>query len=115
MYKSFEDLEVWKRSCQLAVELYKQLQDCRDYSFKDQMQRAAISISSNIAEGAERGSSKDYIRFLHIAKGSASELRSQLYIANKVKLISCDSRRKLCDELIEISKMIHGLIKSLKS
>ena len=115
MYKSFEDLEVWKRSCQVAVEVYELLKHNRDFSFRDQMQRAAISISSNIAEGAERGSNKDFIRFLHIAKGSASELRSQLYIANKVNLIDGEKRRQLCQELMEISKTIHGLIKSLNT
>ena len=115
MYQSFEELEVWKRSCQVAVEVYAVLDGNKDYSLKDQMQRAAISISSNIAEGAERGSNKDFIRFLHIAKGSASELRSRLYIANKIQIINCDQRRQLCNELIEISKMIHDLIKSLKT
>ncbi|MCA9456085.1 MAG: four helix bundle protein, partial [Nitrospira sp.] len=55
MYQSFEELEVWKRACQLAVRIYKLLQECRDYGLRDQMQRAAVSIASNIAEGSERG------------------------------------------------------------
>ena len=74
-YGSFEELEVWQRSCALAVRLYDVLDKCRDYSLKDQMTRAAVSIASNIAEGAERGSAADFIRFLHFAKGSAAELR----------------------------------------
>jgi four helix bundle protein len=67
-YKSFEDLEVWKKSCRLAVRIYELLGDCRDFGLKDQMTRAAVSIPSNIAEGAERDSKKEYVRFLHIAK-----------------------------------------------
>ena len=113
-YQSFEELEVWKRACRLAIELYGLLKNCRDYSFRDQMQRAAISIASNIAEGAERDSKKEYIRFIHIAKGSAGELRTQLYIACKIGLISKEEQQRFCQELIEISKMLHGLAVSLK-
>src|SRR5690348_4028536 len=83
-YSSFEDLEVWKRSARLAVKVYDVLRDCRDYGLKDQMTRAAVSIASNIAEGAERDSRSEYIRFLHIAKGSSAELRTQVYIAQRI-------------------------------
>jgi len=68
-YKSIEDLEVWKRSCRLAVSIYEILKDCRDFGLKDQMTRCAVSIPSNLAEGAERDSKTEYIRYLHIAKG----------------------------------------------
>jgi four helix bundle protein len=67
----------------LAVEVYELLHECRDYGLKDQMTRSAISTVSNIPEGAERGSKAEYIRFLHIAKGSAAELRTQVYIAHR--------------------------------
>ena len=77
MYRSFEDLEVWKRACNLAVQVYASLRDCRDYGLRDQMQRAAVSIASNIAEGAERPP-KEFSRFLTIARGSAAELRTLL-------------------------------------
>lgn len=77
-YGSFEELEVWKRSCRLAVRVYELLRECRDYGLRDQMSRAAVSIASNIAEGAERDSRAEFARFLHIAKGSAAELRTQL-------------------------------------
>jgi len=83
-YRSFEELDVWKRACRLAVRAYEILKDCRDYGLKDQMTRAAVSIASNIAEGAERNSKAEYIRFLHIAKGSAGELRTQVYIAQQI-------------------------------
>ena len=114
-YNSFEDLDVWKRSCRLAVELYGLLEDCRDYGFKKQMTGAAVSIASNIAEGAERNSDAEYIRFLHISKGSAAELRTQIYIAHKIKLIPSESCKKLVEELKEISSMLHGLIRSIKN
>lgn len=114
-YGSFEELEVWQRACALAVRLYDVLDKCRDYSLKDQMTRAAVSIASNIAEGAERGSAADFIRFLHISKGSAAELRTQLYIARKIGVITNQTQKELNSEVISISKMLHGLIKSLKS
>ena len=72
----FEDLEVWKRSSRLSVELYKCLADCRDYGFKDQITRSGLSIPSNIAEGMDRSSHKEKIRFLDIAKGSCAEPKS---------------------------------------
>jgi len=113
-YRSFEDLEVWKRSSQIAVRVYEILKNERDYSLRDQMQRAAVSIASNIAEGSERGG-KDFIRFLRIASGSAAELRTQAYIAKKIGIISQDQMSELVNELKQISKMLGGLIKSLKA
>jgi four helix bundle protein len=114
-YGSFEDLDVWKRACRLAVEINQLLNDCRNYGLKDQMTRAAVSIASNIAEGAERGSVAEFIRFLYIAKGSAAELRTQLYIANKLgSILPEDKAKQLISELKELSNMLYGLIKSLK-
>ena len=110
-YQSFENLEVGKKACCLAVKLYDCLRECKDFSLRDQMQRSAISIASNIAEGAERGSDKDFIRFLHYSKGSAGELRTQLYISDKIGIIKTEFRKELCQELTEISKMLHSLIK----
>ncbi len=80
MSSSFEDLEVWKKSCRLAVWLYELLRDCRDYGMKDQILRSSVSIPSNIAEGSERNSIPDFQSFINIAKGSAAELRTQVYI-----------------------------------
>ncbi|VAX12737.1 hypothetical protein MNBD_GAMMA24-1613 [hydrothermal vent metagenome] len=71
---ALENLEVWKRSCQLSVELYRALVDCRDRGFKDQITRAALSIPSNIAEGYERDSRKSCVQYLRVAKGSCGEL-----------------------------------------
>jgi four helix bundle protein len=114
-YKSFEDLEVWKYSCRNAVRVYELLKDCRDFGMKDQMTRSAVSIPSNIAEGAERDSIAEYMRFLHIAKGSAAELRTQVYIAKEIQLVSETAANDLTDDLMKISAMLHNLIKSLKA
>ena len=108
-YSSFEDLEVWRRACRLAVRVYEILADCRDYGLKDQMTRAAISIASNIAEGAERDSGPEYRRFIHISKGSAAELRTQLYIATRIGIIPADK----ATELIEETKAIAGQLQKL--
>ena len=86
-YQSFEDLDVWKRACRLAIRIYKHLEGCKDHGLRDQMTRSAVSIASNIAEGAERNSAQEFKRFLHIAKGSSAELRTQLYIANRIGLL----------------------------
>lgn len=114
-YGSFEDLEVWKRACKLAVRVYEVLQAFRDHGLKDQMTRSAVSIASNIAEGAERDSKAEYVRFLHIAKGSAAELRTQAYIAQRISSLPDPEARFLITELKEISSMLHGLIKSIKN
>jgi len=84
-YQSFEKREVWKRACRLAVGVSGAFRDSKQFALRDQMQRAAISVPSNIAEGAERDSRQDFIRFLRIAKGSAAELRTQCYIAKKTR------------------------------
>ena len=114
-YNSFENLGVWKRGCRIAVRIYEILKDCRDYGLKDQMTRAAVSIASNISEGAERNSVAEYIRFLHIAKGSAAELRTQVYIAQKIGVLTIEMQQELVNELKQISAMLQALVKSLKS
>lgn len=113
-YRSFEELEVWKRACQLAVTIYQSLRDCKDYALKDQMQRSAVSIASNIAEGCERGG-KDFARFLRNAQGSAAELRTQTYIARKIGILESEQTQSAICELKEISKMLTGLRRSLKT
>ena len=114
-YRSFEELEVWKRACKLAVEVYLALRDSREFGLKDQMNRAAVSIPSNIAEGAERSTVKEFIYFLNIAKGSGAELRTQLYIAEKIEVLTPATTRPLIAETKEISSMLQGLINSQQS
>jgi len=114
MYQSYEDLEVWKRSVDLSTRIYKILRECCDYGFKDQICRASVSIPSNIAEGLERHSEKETVHFLHIAKGSCAEVRTQLLIAVKISYISELDFEELKKDAESISRMLHGLIKSLK-
>jgi len=104
--KGFEDLEVWKNAMQLVVAIYAEFKENKDYGFKDQLQRAAVSIPSNVAEGYERQSNKEFIQFLYIAKGSSGELQTQLYIAEKLKYISKDKSRELIDKSKKVSSMI---------
>ena len=113
MGKSFEDLEVWKKSCRLAVNLYGLLKNCRDYGLKDQMLRAAVSIASNIAEGSERNSHTEFKRFINIAKSSTAELRTQVYISREIEIISPEDTKTLIEELKIISKMLQALYNSL--
>ncbi len=111
--ESFEKLEVWRRSHAHSIEIYRLLQDCRDWGFKDQITRSANSISDNIAEGAERIGKAEFKQFLGYAKGSAGEARSQVLRAIALTYIPAEAGRRLTTELREISRMIHGLIKSL--
>ncbi len=96
------------------MRLYELLSDCRDFALRDQMQRAAVSIASNIAEGKERNSVAEFNRFLNISKGSAAELRTQLYIAKEINLIAPDKANALIQEAKDISKMLQALTNSLK-
>jgi len=105
---------VWQKACRLAVRLYVVLGECKDYGLKNQMTKAGVSVASNIAEGAERGSAAEFIRFIHIAKGSAAELRTQIYIARRIEILSNQVETELVSELKSISRMLHALIKSLK-
>ena len=110
---SFEDLDVWKKSCRLSVDVYQALKGANDYGLKDQMCRAAVSIASNIAEGSERHSKADFIRFLRMASGSAAELRTQMYIAAEIELIPKDAARDFIERSKSISQMLQALINSL--
>src|ERR1043166_1291110 len=114
-YQSFEDLEVWQRACRHAVDIFKTFRTCREFSLKDQIQRAGLSIPSNVAEGAEQGSNKDFAHFLNIAKGSCGELRTQLYIARKLDLVAKAGFEKLVAESKELSAMLEGLRRSVLS
>ena len=109
--EAFEKLTVWKRSSRLTVNLYKSLVNCNDYGLRDQVTRAAVSIPSNIAEGFERNSNKQFAHYLQIAKGSCGELRSQLYIGSEIGVLDTKVAREYRQESMEISKMLSGLIK----
>lgn len=113
--KRFEDLNVWRRSAQLCENVILYFYSKKCYEFKDQISRTALSISSNIAEGFERGSDREFIRFLIYAKGSCGEFRSQTIIGTNVNYIDSNIGNKWLTESIEISSMLSGLIKTRKS
>ncbi|MBI5184342.1 MAG: four helix bundle protein [Nitrospinae bacterium] len=108
----FEDLDVWKKAARLSANIYKELVSLRDFGFKDQITRSGLSISSNIAEGMERGSEKDCIKFLQYAKGSCGELRTQIYIGMDIGYIPEETGKQWIKETREISAMLVGLIKA---
>ena len=98
--RNFEDLNVWKKARQLTQEVYrltKTEQFLKDFGLRDQIQRAAVSIMSNIAEGFERGGNQEFIQFLYVAKASCGEVRSQLYVALDQSYVTpkdCDAASK---------------------
>ncbi len=113
--RTFEDLLVWQKAIAHTIEIYKRFQLVSDFGFKNQIQRASISISNNIAEGFERGSDRDFRRFLFISQGSCSEVKSMIYIALKLNYISQCEFAIIYGQLNEIGKMLFGLIKTLNS
>ena len=110
----FEDLDVWKEGMRLARDIYKRMQNSRDYGLRDQMQRAAVSIPSNIAEGFERKSNKEFIQFLFIAKSSCGELRTQIYLAIEIGVIEKNDGSELIERTRKISAMLYKLITTRK-
>jgi len=113
--EKFEDIISWQKGIGLSATIYDIFKNSRDYGFKDQIQRAAVSISNNIAEGFERMSNKEFSKFLFIAKGSAGEVRSMLYIALKLNYIDKKQFDDLFNKCLEISRLISALIKTLKT
>lgn len=109
----FEDLIAWRKAQDLTVLVYCEFRELKDYGFKDQVCRAAISISNNIAEGFDRNTSKEFVRFLFISKGSCSEVKSMMYLAHRLGYTNKDSFEKMTGLCDEISKMIRGLIQSI--
>jgi four helix bundle protein len=109
----FEDLNVWQKSQDLAVEIYQIFKDSKEFDLRSQIIRATLSISNNIAEGFDQHSKKEFIRFLNIALASNSELKSMLYFLKRVKLLNELEAIKLQENLIEISKLLNRLIKSV--
>jgi len=113
MGKSFEDLKVWQRSKALAVQVINMLSTSKNYGLKDQMIRSAISIPSNIAEGAERKGPKEFANFISYSSGSCAELMTQIMIAKEINEFDSDKANLLIAECREISKMLYALRKSI--
>ena len=114
----FEDLIAWQKSRVLAADVYRAVAQgpvARDFGLKDQMQRAAVSIMANIAEGFERRSPADFARFLTIAKASCAELKSHFFLATDVGYIDAELFRKLQNQAEEVNRIIGGLRTSLNT
>ena len=115
--KPHKKLDVWNKAIDFTVEIYKHTEifpKSEIYGLIGQMRRAAVSIPSNIAEGAARQTKKEFINYLHMAQGSLSELDTQLVIASRLEYLSLDIYKGIEDRIETISKMLTGLIKSLK-
>ena len=109
---SFEKLAVWKRGGRQALAIYSALKDTKDFGLKNQMERASVSVPSNIAEGAERKSTQEFIRFLNISLGSNAELRTQIYLAKELGIINdAQPLIKEAKEISACSKVLSALSK----
>ena len=116
-YLPYQDLVVWQKAMELAQEIYrlvKLLPAEERYSLSDQMRRAAVSIPSNIAEGQQRRSTKEFIQFLSIAKGSCAELETQLYLCYKVGYLNKTQIKDVIELVREVGRMLNGLISKLQ-
>lgn len=113
--EKFEDIMGWQKAQDLAVEIYTVFGSSKDFGFKDQITRASVSISNNIAEGFDRNSNAEFTKFLYYSKASCSEVRSMLYLAYRLNFLNVEAKNALIDKTNEISKIITGLIKSLKN
>ncbi|MBC7382140.1 MAG: four helix bundle protein [Bacteroidia bacterium] len=111
--QKFEDIIAWQKGQDLAVDIYKLFNISRDFGFRDQIQRASVSISNNIAEGFDRMSDKQFVWFLYIALASCSEVKSMLYLSERLNYLNSEQTLLLVDKCNEVSKIIRGLIKSL--
>ncbi len=113
----FEDLDVWKVARELVNAIYAMAREsdiAKDYGFRDQIQRAAISIMNNVAEGFERGSNRDFCKFLFIARGSSGEVRSMLYLALDQRYITQKQFDKIYELCVREAQLCWGLIKHLQ-
>lgn len=109
----FEDIIAWQRAQDFAVTIYTHFKDNKDWDFKNQICRASVSISNNIAEGFDRSSNAEFRRFLYISLASCSETKSMLYLAQRLNYLTKEITDFLLIQSVEISKILNGLIKSL--
>ncbi|MBI2120783.1 MAG: four helix bundle protein [Parcubacteria group bacterium] len=112
---TFEDIVAWQKANELTLFIYKTFRSSKDFGFRDQIQRASVSIMNNIAEGFERRGDKEFKHFLFIAKGSCGEVRSMLYLALSLGYVTKEQYTKYYALSTEISRLLSGLIKSLLS
>ena len=111
--QKFEDIVGWQKAQDMSVDIYANFRGLKDYAFRDQICRASVSVSNNIAEGFDRSSHADFRRFLYISLASCSEVKSMLYLAERLEYLNEEKAMGIREQCSEISKIITGLIKSL--
>lgn len=114
----FEDIKAWQMAKELVATIYRISGNgafSRDFGLRDQIRRASVSVMSNIAEGFERGSDKEFQRFLYMAKGSAGEVRSQLFVAQELGYVSVEEFADLKSKTEEVAKALSGFITYLSN
>jgi len=117
-FGTFEEIDAWQEARKLTRQIYSMTEEepiSKDRGLKDQIRRASVSIMSNIAEGFERRGNKEFIHYLYTAKGSAGEVRSQLYVIKDQGYLSEDSLQNLLDKADKISRMLNSLIAYLEN
>lgn len=113
--EKFEDLKIWQESRSLANTIYDCMLNCRDFAFRDQIQRAAVSVMNNISEGFERRTKKDFAHFLDVSKGSAGEVRSMLYLAEDRQYMLPSATQELRTRYSQLSSSIGALASKLRN
>ena len=108
------NLDVWKIACRLCVDVYKEFRDLKDFGFKDQITRSALSVASNIAEGVEKDSKKEIMRFLGYSQSSCAELTTQIFIAIEIGYLDKKKGFEWIDKLDKILKMFENFKKTLR-
>lgn len=111
----FEEIESWKEARLLVKDVYRLLARCKDYGFISQIQRAAISVMSNIAEGFDRGSNKEFIQFLVISRGSVAEVRSLVYAGLDIGYFNNEAYEKLMLRCSKLTNLLDGFLRFLRS
>lgn len=112
-FERFEDIIAWQKARELTLLIYRNFSDSRDFGFRDQIQRASVSIMNNLAEGFERRTNNEFKHFCFMAKGSCAEVRSMIILAKDLDKISSTDYNQIYVLTEEISKIISGLIKTL--
>lgn len=109
----FEEIVAWQKAKELSLLVYKDFCECRDFAFRDQIQRASVSVMNNIAEGFERNTNKEFKNFLYIAKGSCGEVRSMLNLAEELGYITRSQYEDMNSLSLDASRLLSGFIKTL--
>lgn len=114
-FKDFEEIVAWQKAIDLSAAIHLKFKDHKDFAFRDQIHRAAISVSNNIAEGFDRGSNADFRRFLRIARGSCNEVRSMVILGSRFGYFTKEEVASYRTECIRLSGTIQSLIKSMRA